>query len=136
MEIEGASLYEINKQLSANQSKLGAAARKKAQEDVRLWFRDQIDEYAMLLCHEQRDYTIFHVVASPADAAAALFDCIDNRGELISIDPVDNNMAWEIWIRMESNNYGIDTETGKIEESHCEDYCYYLFCYDSAVINC
>ena len=133
MEIEGATLYEINKQLSANESKLGTATRKKAQEAVRLWFRDSIDEYAMLLCHEQRDYTIFHVLESPAEAAAVLFECIDNRGELISIEKTPDG-AWEIWIRMDVINGVTDDGQNLIEDK--EDYCYYLFRYDSAVINC
>ena len=133
MEIEGVTLYEINKQLSAKESKLSAAARKKVKEDIRFWFRDSIDEYAMLLCHEQRDYTIFHVLESPSDATAALFECIDNRGELISIEKTPDG-AWEIWIRMDIANGAIDDGQNLIEDK--EDYCYYLFCYDSAVINC
>ena len=47
MEFKTASLYEMNKQLSANESKLGAAARKQAQENVRLWFRDKIEQYGL-----------------------------------------------------------------------------------------
>ncbi len=132
MEFKTASLYEMNKQLSANESKLGAAARKKAQEEVRFWFRDNIDHYAMLLCHERRDYTLFNVQFSPAEAAAALFECIDNRGQLISIEKATENDAIEIWIRIKV--YEKNDEETLVE--HQEDYCYYLFCYDFAVIEC
>ena len=131
MEFKTASLYEMNKQLSANESKLGATARKQAQENVRLWFRDKIKQYAMLLCHDRRDYTLFRVVDSPAEAAAALFDCIDNRGELISIEK-DSNDALEIWIRIKV--YEKDEEKNMVENQ--EDYCYYLFNYDFGVIEC
>lgn len=131
MEFKTASLYEMNKQLSANESKLSAAARKQAQENVRLWFRDKIKQYAMLLCHDRRDYTLFRVVDSPAEAAAALFDCIDNRGELISIEK-DSNDALEIWIRIKV--YEKDEEENMVENQ--EDYCYYLFNYDFGVIEC
>jgi len=129
MEIEGASLYQMNKQLSANEKIMGAAARKRIWDVVRHWFRDSIDTYAMLLCHELRDYTVFRVVNSPADAADALFECIDNRGNLISIEPAEGG-ALEIWIREVT---GV-TEDGFNEIE--EDYCYYLFCYDSAIIDC
>ena len=131
MEFKTASLYEMNKQLSANESKLGAAARKKAYDEVRFWFRDKIKEYAMLLCHDRRDYTLFRVIESPAEAATALFECIDNRGELISIEKTEDD-AIEIWIRIKV--YEKNDEETLIENK--EDYCYYLFCYDFAVIEC
>ena len=124
MEIQGNNLYEINKELSSKESAMGAGVRKKKLEDLRLWFRDGIDTYAMLLCHERRDYTLFRVVESPAEAAAALFECLDNRGQVISIDKTEDGQAWEIWIRCIQE---MDNQTE-------EDYCYYLFCYDPAII--
>ena len=133
MEIEGASLYQMNKQLSANEKVMSAAAQKKAQEEARLWFMNQGGEYSMLLCHEQRDYTVFHKIAGAySEAAAALFECINNRGELISIEPADGG-ALEIWIRMIIVNGVTDDGVNLIETE--EDFCYYLFNYDSAIIN-
>lgn len=117
-EIQGNNLYEINRQLSQSESIMGAAVRKKKQEELRLWFRDGIDTYAMLLCHDRRDFTLFRVIESPADAAGILFECLDNRGQVVSIDKTEDDKAWEIWIRVEDE----------------KDYCYYLFCYDLAVI--
>lgn len=131
MEIKTASLYEMNQQLSANEPKMGIAARKKAQELARLWFRDSIQKYAMLLCHDRRDYTLFQVVNSPADAAAALFDCINNRGELISIEK-NSDDALEIWIRI----LVYKNTDEKIIRTEPQDYCYYLFNYDLGVIEC
>lgn len=122
MELEATNLYDINKQLSANEAPLGSAKRKQLKEDIRIWFRDMIDLYAMLLCNERRDYTVFRVADSPAEAASALFECLDNRGQVISIEKDAANSAWEIWLRCE-NDFGDQ-----------EDYCYYLFCYDSAII--
>lgn len=98
---------------------MGAALRKRVQEDLRLWFRDNIDKYAMLLCHDRRDITLFRVTESPADAAAAAFECFDNRGQLVSVDRADG-CAWEVWIRVPEER----------------DYCYFLFPYDDAVIEC
>ncbi len=118
MEFETASLYEMNKQLSAKEKAMGSTRRNKAQEESRQWFNNYIKRYAMLLCHDRRDYTVFSVVESAADAAAALFECIDNRGELISFE-LTPDKAIEIWIRIDE-----------------EDYCYYLFNYDNAIIEC
>ena len=120
MEFTTTNLYEMNKQLISKEKKLGPNARKDILLRSRLWFRDSIKRYAMLLCHEKRDYTVFSVNDSPAQAALILLECIDNRGELISFEhTTDGTDAFEIWIRIDE-----------------EDYCYYLFNYDAAVIEC
>ena len=123
MEIQGNSLYEVNKQLSSQEKVLSRNQIKKKLEEIRLWFRDDIDVYAMLLCHEKRDYTIFRVTDSAGEAAVALLECLDNRGQVVSIDKDKTNTAWEIWLRC-----------GDPASENQEDYCYYLFCYDAAVI--
>lgn len=119
MEIQGANLYEVNKQLSANEKLLTESRRQMRKNQIRLWFRDNVDHYAMLLCHERRDYTVFNIQVSPADAADILYECLDNRGGIVSIDKTSDGVAWEIWVRIDE-----------------EDYCYYLFNYDAAVIEC
>lgn len=123
MEIQGNSLYEVNKQLSSQEKVLSQNQIKKRIDEIRLWFRDSIDTYAMLLCHERRDYTIFRVIESPAEAANILLECLENRGQVVSIDKDKANTAWEIWLRC-----------GDSASESQEDYCYYLFCYDAAVI--
>lgn len=123
MEIQGNSLYEVNKQLSSQEKVLSQNQIKKKLNEIRLWFRDSIDTYAMLLCHERRDYTIFRVIESPAEAADILLECLENRGQVVSIDKDKANTAWEIWLRR-----------GDPTSESQEDYCYYLFCYDAAVI--
>jgi alkyl hydroperoxide reductase subunit AhpC len=123
MEIQGNSLYEVNKQLSSQEKILSQNQLKKKIDEIRLWFRDSINKYAMLLCHEQRDYTVFCVTESPAEAANALLECLENRGQVVSIDKDQTNNAWEIWLRC-----------SEITNENQEDYCYYLFCYDTAVI--
>lgn len=93
------------------------------QEKIEDWFNWNIDTYAMLLCHERRDYTIFHLYEKenenpPAIAAKELILCLLDRGKVLSIDE-NEDKAWEIWLRI--NN---------------QPYCYYLFKYDEAVIEC
>ena len=51
-------------------------------------------------------------------ATNELTECLKNRGDILSIDD-QHNGAWEIWIR---NEEGI--------------FCYYLFPYDNAIIEC
>lgn len=119
-EITMGNLHDMNKQLSEQMPVKTAPEIMAFYPKISDWFEYHIDKYAMLLCHEQKDFTLFNKVSDlntmAGEATKALFECIENRGELVSLDPADGD-AWEIWIRI--NN---------------EDYCYYLFNYDAAVI--
>lgn len=120
----GATLYDANKQLIKQTAKdmnhLELVVKQKQLED---WFNMEIDNYAMLLCNERRDFTIFHLYENqnpnpPAVAAEECLGCLTDRGTIVSMD-LNKDKAWEIWIKIED-----------------EPYCYYLFCYDNAVIEC
>lgn len=120
----GATLYDANKQimdqLSNKLNHLEIAARQKEIED---WFNMSIDCYAMLLCNDRRDYTIFHLYENqnpnpPAVAARECIGCLVDRGDILSIEKTEDD-AWEIWLKIDNKSY-----------------CYYLFCYDNAVIEC
>ena len=122
MTMEAGTLYDMNKQIMQQIGEplkdLQLASIQMKLED---WFNWQIDGYAMLLCHERRDYTLFHLYQKanknpPAVAAKELMLCLKNRGEILSIEE-DSNQAWEIWLRIND-----------------EPYCYYLFNYDEGVI--
>ena len=119
-EITMGNLHDMNKQLSEQMPVKTAPEIMAFYPKISDWFEHDIDKYAMLRCHEQKDFTLFNKVSDlntmAGEATRALFECIENRGELVSLDPADGD-AWEIWIRI--NN---------------EDYCYYLFNYDAAVI--
>lgn len=119
------NLYDANKQLMAKQSPMSAIQQAAAQKKLEDWFNMSVDCYAMLLCHERRDYTIFHMYENPPAnpnpptiAAKECMICLTNRGAILSIDKTQDN-AWEIWIKVDD-----------------EAFCYYLFCYDNAVIEC
>ena len=118
------TLYDMNKQLVSQVAKpLNHLELAAIQEKIEDWFNWNIDTYAMLLCHERRDYTIFHLYEKenenpPAIAAKELILCLLDRGKVLSIDE-NEDKAWEIWLRI--NN---------------QPYCYYLFKYDEAVIEC
>lgn len=122
-EISLGTLYDINKQLMLNQGTLSAAAIKTVQQDLEEWFNWKIDGYAMLLCHERRDYTLFHLYQKanpnpPKIAASELIELLQERGDILSIDKYDEEV-WEIWLKI-----------GK------EAFVYYLFNYDNGVIEC
>lgn len=117
------SLYDANKQLMATQDDLSPKDIAKAQMRLEDWFNMSIDCYAMLLCNERRDFTIFHLYENqnpnpPAIAAQECIGCLTDRGKILSIDSTSDG-AWEIWLKIDN-----------------ECFCYYLFCYDNAVIEC
>ena len=124
MELQAGTLYEANQQIMKQIGKplnhLELAAKQIALED---WFNMDIDCYAMLLCNERKDYTIFHLYENqnsnpPKIAAKELIGALLNRGDVYAIDLLPDR-AWEIWLNIDD-----------------EPYCYYLFNYDNAVIEC
>lgn len=124
MDLSMGNLYDINKQLvKANEKPLNHLALAAKQELIEGFFCNNVTKYAMLLCHEQRDFTIFHVHATSMSdhfAAREALGCCTDRGEVLSIEWADEKQtAIEIWIMIEG-----------------EVYCYYLFPYDNAVIEC
>lgn len=123
MDINAGNMYDYNKELVKNYEKplthVELAARQEVLED---FFEDKVVKYAMLLCHEQRDYTLFNLKATSTaihQAAKEVVLCCMNRGEVVGIDKTDDGLAYEIWIIIDD-----------------EAYCYYLFPYDQAVIEC
>ena len=48
-----------------------------------------------------------------------LKECLMNRGEVLEIEKVEETNAFEIWLRIDD-----------------EPFCYYLFPYDEAIIEC
>lgn len=119
----GLTLYDMNKQIMKNIDPLNELQIASAQSSIEDWFNMSIDCYAMLLCNERRDFTLFHLYENqnpnPCKVAANEFiGCLIDRGDILSIEPADGN-AWEVWIKIDD-----------------EPYCYYLFNYDNGVIEC
>lgn len=111
----------MNKQIMQDRKPLNKLELGTYQSKLEDWFNMEIDCYAMLLCHDRRDFTIFHMYERenpnpPALAAKELLICLTNRGEVLSIDATEDK-AWEIWLKIDN-----------------KPYCYYLFKYDEAVI--
>jgi hypothetical protein len=95
--------------------------------ELEQWFNWQLDGYAMLLCRERYDFTVFHLYQKanpnpPKIAASELIEVLQNRGKILSIEKANThlmNNAWEIW--MDING---------------EAFVYYLFNCDDWVIEC
>ena len=120
------TLYDFNKQAVLSQGKLSKSKIRAIEPDLEEWFNQQLDEYAMLLCRERYDFTVFHLYekqnSNPCEIAVTeLIDLLKNRGKILSIEKDSNvmNNAWEIWL-----------------EINGEAYAYYLFNCDDWVIQC
>lgn len=124
MNISTGNLYEVNKQMVEQTDKpLTHPELAVKQEDLENFFEEKVQKYAMLLCHEQRDYTVFNLdktsITAPYTAASEVLGCCTDRGKVYSIEETEDKVAYEIWIKEEDGMY-----------------CYYLFPYDQAVIEC
>ena len=118
------TLYEFNKQIVAKEQKMSNTDIEKAKKELELWFNWYLDGYAMLLCRERYDFTIFHLYQKqnlnpPAVAADELIELLKSRGTPISIEKDIDKNIWEIWIKIDD-----------------EPFVYYLFDCDPMVIEC
>lgn len=123
MDIQGGNLYEANKRLIKQYEKPLTHPELAAKQEELEDFFEGIIQYAMLLCNDQKDYTVFHLdprsITSPHFAAREALGCCTDRGSVYSIEKTEDGIAYEIWIEIDD-----------------EMYCYYLFPYDQAVIEC
>ena len=120
------TLYDFNKQVIIRQGKLGKKKIESIKPELEDWFNWQLDGYAMLLCRERYDFTVFHLYEkenpNPSQIATSeLIEVLKNRGKILSIEKDSNTMnnAWEIWLDING-----------------EAFAYYLFNCDDWVIQC
>ena len=111
------SLYEYSKQIVANEVPMDPILFNQKMIEVSM---DMVEHtYMMLLCHDRRDYTIFHIAnADKKIAAKEISETLYNRGKILLVDKQKDG-SWEIWIR--------DSLTD-------ENFAYYLFPYDDGVV--
>lgn len=123
-ELEAGTLYDINKELVKQTDKelKGKALYNKITNTLIPFLDDNdLNNYFMLLCHEKRDYTIFHLGEAflhDGQIVDEFRTCLINRGTVYSIERTEDNVALEIWV-----NY-----------NNSEMVCYYFFPYDNGVI--
>ncbi len=123
-EVAMGTLYELNK--SAMRASKTLDIRETIKEkDKELFNFFATNKFAMLLCNEQKDYTVFAMISNQsrenqvATAKEELYTCLSNRGELLSFEKTEDGIAFEIWLRINE-----------------EIFVYYLFPYNEAVLIC
>ena len=121
-EINLGSLYEINQNLMENEKPLDAIQVNKLTATVANWMGLR-DKYFMLLCREKNDFTLFNIKAVDDKALSQeLRETLQNRGVILSIDPTEDGVAYEIWIKHEGVNsvyYLFPYTEGVIEIGKC-----------------
>lgn len=116
-EIEMGTLYQVNKNLLMTEKAMTRDALRQAYKKIKKFFIETKDQYFMLLCREQYDFTLFNFTNKENIKIKDLEECLTNRGEVICIDLTENKDAFEIWLNI-----------------HDEPFAYYLFPYDLGVI--
>ena len=122
--IEIGNLYDLNKDIMKELPTLTPEEIKDKEKDLQNSFCKKNEHYYMLLCNEQKDYTVFHLsysegIPSYVTAAKEVIECLKNRGKILAIDYIEETGAYECWIK---------------RSGLC--YMYALFPYDAAVIEC
>ena len=126
-EVTLGNLYDMNKQLMANESEITPANLELAKDHLCNWVTNSfVQKYLMLLCHELRDYTLFNLdktntwkeipLQTCYTVVNDIIECMTNRGAILAIEDQQDG-AWEIWLR---NSEGC--------------FAYYLFPYGEAVL--
>ena len=129
------TLYDLNKGVIEKNVKALTQEELNNKKDLIIDFiNNSNNEYYMMLCNERKDYTIFHRNKKNGDGEfldrcegytgdyfekVLIEECLPNRGQTKSIEWTEDKGAIEIWISIDG-----------------ESYCYYLFPYDTAIIEC
>lgn len=111
------SLYDMNKQMVAQEPDATKKYRKKWKKEIQEWINKTNCDYYMFYGLEISYFTVF--VRDPSSTEKLtdiLYECIDNIGILKSIELTHEKDAFEIWIAHEE-----------------EMTCLYLFPYDQAI---
>lgn len=111
--ISAGSLYELNQQAYNKVWPLNEHEKKVNLSNLYEWVKEQRCDYTMLLCHERRDYTILHYKNREDKTYKQaimedLKECLDNRGKLLDVRYIQDQDAWEIWIRVFENKEHIN----------------------------
>lgn len=102
------SLYSMNQQAYDRVYPLNDKEKKRHLNDLYDWVKEQRCDYTMLLCHERRDYTILHYKNREdkiykKGTLTDLKECLENRGRILDIRYLQDQDAWEIWLRIFKN---------------------------------
>ena len=87
-EVSLGNLYDINKQLMATMPEMTDAEIDLVTPQLEDWFNWELDGYAMLLCRERYDFTVFHLYEKQNPrpqkvAVSELFEVLNERGKIL-----------------------------------------------------
>lgn len=125
-DVELGTAYDINKNLVKKYEK--EISQEQFLEKYSIYqeyLQNNQDQYYMLLCNEEKDYTMFilknddKVIDSKEFSFNELKECLYNRGKIYGFDITEDKMAIEIWLEKDDGMH-----------------CYYFFKYGEGVIEC
>lgn len=127
-EVELGTLYELNQAMMNNLNPLTPEDLNENLSSIGAWFSSNpYANYYMLLCHEDRNYTILHFQEpNYIQGVREIEELLDERGQVISINYIHDDNAYEIWLRTKAWN--------PEEGFHFQNHLYMLFEYDAGVV--
>lgn len=104
------TLYELNKEAYNTVMPYTKDELKEQLEYIYDWASSEGFKYAMLLCKERSDYTIFNFSEQNdkkyhRGITKDLLECLTNRGVVLDIRYIQENDAWEIWLRAHNESF-------------------------------
>ena len=118
-EISMGTVYDVVKSVVKTEKTLTNTELKKRLKEIKQFFLTKNDKYFMLLNRETYNFTLFNLGMKDEITMKRIMqdlkECLQNRGQVISIDEADG--AYEIWIAVDDDVL-----------------VYYLFPYDIGVI--
>lgn len=127
-EIALGTLYAMNKNIVQNALKpLSKTIMNSKKEELKNFLRKTDNQYYMLLCHENKDYTVFDLGYENYFSReeklnktinVLVDECLKNRGEIRGFDITEDKQAIEIWLSIDEDSFA-----------------YYFFPYDAAIID-
>ena len=117
------SLYDMNKQIISQLPTYTSEQLEEAKDLIVKYVTDyqHKDEYYMLLCHDIHYFTVFVRHTNPKENIEnALLDCINNVGDIKSIEYSSDEQALEIWVT----------------DPNGESYAMYFFDYGRGIVLC
>lgn len=105
-EIKVGTLYELNKQVMMQLPPQDQSTLNKNLTLIGDWFGKELSRWFLLMCKEHSDFTWIHVITDNFYAAVQeLKDVLASRGDIIAIQYIHGEDAFEIWVRNEEEAF-------------------------------
>lgn len=121
-EINMGTLYDANKDIMSKQEPISPREWMNKSKALVEFCKTTQNQYYMLLNRETYNFTLFNFGSKNNHTRKLIYDelkiCLQNRGEVLSIELTQQKDAYEIWIRDDEQNILV----------------YYFFPYDIGVI--